>query len=83
MIKKGLFLIIGLKVVLEVDILIVVNFCFRVLIFFIFVLVWIMRGEGDIEVLGFRIIFGVFTGEMFGIYLEDGDDGIEIGFFLI
>lgn len=69
----------GLKVALEADILIAVNLCLRVLISFTSVLAWTMRGEGDTEVLGLRTIPGVPTGEMFGTYSEDGDDGTEIG----
>lgn len=79
LIKKGLFSITGLKVALEADILIAVNLCLRVLISFTSVLAWTMRGEGDTEVLGLRTIPGVPTGEMFGTYSEDGDDGTEIG----
>lgn len=70
----------GLKGVLEADIPIAENLCLRVLISLTSVLAWTMRGEGDTEELGLRIMPGVPTGEMFGTHSEDGEDGSEIGF---
>lgn len=71
---------VGLKGVLEADILIAANLCLRVLISLTSVLAWTMRGEGDTEVLGLRTMPGVPTGDMFGTHSEDGEDGTEIGF---
>lgn len=71
---------VGLKGVLEADILIAENLCLRVLISLTSVLAWTMRGEGDTEVLGLRTMPGVPTGDMFGTHSEDGEDGSEIGF---